>query len=583
METIIYKPLNSIWLKASVVGSIWASIEIIFGSFLHNLEIPLSGTILSFISVYLLISFLQVWKEEGLVLRAGLICALMKSISPSAIILGPMIGIITEAVLLELFIFLLGRNLLGYMIGGAFAVLSALLHKLMSLLILYGFDFIKILSALYKFLVKQIDLPDLDPVPLIIIITAIFITTGMVAAISGYISGRNYLKHIKPLSPDDIEIKLQSNNQLFSNTTKEKYSIYYLFINLVAIIISLVLINSDRIIVSVIFSVLYIGICVYYYRSSLSRFRNFSVWIQFVVITVVAAFLWNTISGKLFSITGLIAGIKMVARAIIIIIGFAAISIELKNPLIKSVLYKRGFSNLYQSLSLAFSALPGIISHLTESNKISNKPHTLHINLFKQAEILLQSFEKEHLLKPQIVIITGELHEGKTTYAKKIIENLQNQDFKIGGFLSIGLQEANERTGFNLYDIETGQHVELCRKVPNDKWLKYGRYYFNPTGFSKGNEILSIARLSGKHAVVIDEIGPLELSNQGWSDAIENVCRISLIPQIWIVRKKLVSRVIKKWNVGNIYIFKINEDSIFDVQKLLTGIINPKQGINKIN
>ena len=162
METLIDKPLKSIWLKASVIGSFWASIEIILGSFLHNLRIPLTGTILSFISVYMLISFLQVWKENGLIIRAGLVCALMKSISPSAIILGPMIGIITEAVLLEFFIFLLGKNLLGYMIGGAFAVLSALIHKLASLLILYGLNFIKILSSLFTYSVKQNNISNID-------------------------------------------------------------------------------------------------------------------------------------------------------------------------------------------------------------------------------------------------------------------------------------------------------------------------------------------------------------------------------------------------------------------------------------
>jgi nucleoside-triphosphatase THEP1 len=577
METIIYKPLNSIWLKASVVGSIWASIEIILGSFLHNLKIPLSGTILSFISVYLLISFLQIWKENGLILRSGLICALMKSISPSAFIFGPMIGIITEAVLLELFILLFGKNLVGYMIGGAFAVLSALLHKIISLLILYGFDFIKILSALYKFLVKQINLPDLDPIPLIIIITAIYIATGITAAISGYISGKKYLRHINPLSPDDFEIKLRANNQLFTNTTNHKYSIFFLIINLAVVITSLLLMNFDKIVLSVICSVLYIGICIYHYKSSLNRFRNFSVWIQFIVITLVAAFLWNSTSGKFFNISGLIEGLKMIARAIIIIIGFAAISIEIKNPLIKTVLYKRGFASLYQSLSLAFSALPVIISNLTVSDKKFNKLLTPKIILLKQAETLFQNFEMEHLLKPQIVIITGELHEGKTTYAKKIIENLQNQGLKIGGFLSLGLDKSGDRTGFNLYDIETKQQVELCRREHNDKWLKYGRYYFNPSGFSKGNEILSVVRLSGKHVVVVDEIGPLELGNQGWSDAIDNLCTNSLITQIWIVRKNLVSKAAKKWNVGNIYIFKISEDSIFDAQELLIRIINSKR------
>jgi nucleoside-triphosphatase THEP1 len=577
METIVYKPLNSVWLKASVIGSIWASIEIILGSFLHNLKIPLSGTILSFISVYLLISFLQIWKEKGLILRAGIVCSLMKSISPSAIILGPMIGIMTEAIFLELFILLLGRNLFSYMIGGAFAVLSALLHKLLSLLILYGFDFVKIISSLYKFLVKQINLPDLDPIPLIIIITVTYIATGIAAAISGYFSGKNYLKNTRYFSPDNFEIKLQSNNQLFSNTTKQKYSIYYLFANLFAIIISLILINFDKILPSVTFSVIYIGICIYHYKSSLNSFRNFSVWIQFIGITLTAAFLWNGISGNFFSINGLVAGLKMVARAIIIIVGFATISIELKNPLIKSILYQRGFANLYQSLSLSFSALPDIISHLTESKKRFNKPSVINFSLFNQAEILLLIFEKEHLSKPQIVIITGELHEGKTTYAKMIIKNLQNQKFKIGGFLSLGLQENGDRIGFDLFDIETKQKVVLCRKTQNTNWLKCGRYYFNPDGLSKGNEILSNPSLSGKDAIVVDEIGPLELRNQGWSDAVENICRNTLIPQIWIVRINLVHQVIKKWNVGNIYICKISEDSIVDVQELLTGIINSKE------
>lgn len=577
METIISKPLNSIWLKASVLGSIWASVEIILGSFLHNLKIPLSGTILSFISVYLLISFLQVWNEKGLILRAGIICALMKSISPSAVILGPMIGIISEAILLEFFILILGRNLFGYMIGGAFAVLSALLHKLISLLILYGFDFIKIISVLYKFLIKQINIPDLDPVLLINIITSIYIITGMIAGFSGYISGRNFMNKSTPHSPDDLDIRLQSNNQLFSNTTKQKYSAYYLLANLIAIIISLVLINSDRIILSVIFSLIYIGICIYHYKSSLNRFRNFSVWLQFGAITLIAAFLWNSISGNLFSISGLIVGLKMIARAIIIIIGFAAISIELKNPLIKSILYERGFANLYQSLSLAFSALPGIISHLTESKRRINKPSVLLDNLFRQARNLLQTFENEHLLRPSIVIITGELHKGKTTFAKNVIENLQNQGFKIGGFLSTGVHKEGERIGFNLYDIEATQQVELCRRNYNNNWIKCGRYYFNPNGLSKGIGLLNMTRLSDKHAVVIDEIGPLELGGQGWSDAIEKICRNSLIPQIWIVRKKLVSTVMKKWNVGNIYIFNISEDNFQDVQELLIGIINSKQ------
>lgn len=34
------------WLLAAIIGSIWASIEIIIGSFLHNLRLPMTGIML---------------------------------------------------------------------------------------------------------------------------------------------------------------------------------------------------------------------------------------------------------------------------------------------------------------------------------------------------------------------------------------------------------------------------------------------------------------------------------------------------------------------------------------------------------
>jgi hypothetical protein len=165
-------------MRAAVVGSIWASLEIIIGSFLHNLRVPFSGTILAVMSVYLLIAFVQIWNDRGLVWRAGLICALMKSVSPSAVIIGPMTGIMLEALLLELFIMLFGRNMIGYLVGGAAAVLSSLLHKLITLLLLYGFDFVRILSGLYQFSVRQVKLEDTPPSTVIAIISALYIIAG---------------------------------------------------------------------------------------------------------------------------------------------------------------------------------------------------------------------------------------------------------------------------------------------------------------------------------------------------------------------------------------------------------------------
>jgi nucleoside-triphosphatase THEP1 len=582
MQIIPGKPLSQIWLKASVVGSVWASIEIILGSFLHNLKIPLSGMVLSFISVWLLVSFLQVWKENGLILRAGIICALMKSISPSALIFGPMIGIFTEALLIEIFIFTFGKNLVGYLIGGAFAVLATLLHKLISLLILYGFDFIKILSDLYFFVVKQIDLEYLSPTFLIILIIFIYIITGMAGAIAGYTTGLKYLK-TKSFSDLRHEFVLNSKNQLSGYTTDQSYSLIYLLINLFSIAAILFLINTTYVFAAIVIAILYIGFCILRYKNSLKRLKKISFWISFMIITFVAAFLWNGFShGAFFSMEGFLIGLKMNARAVIIVIGFASLSVELKNPVIKSLLYHRGFASLYQSLSLAFSALPFLLSNLSKSE---NKKKGISVisfhGLLGQAEALLNIFEKEHLLRPQVVIITGDIHQGKTTFVKEIITDLQKQKIGIAGFLSIGVEENGIRTGFNLADVGSSRQIELCSDKKDDRRLKLSRFYFNQEALALGNEILNPDNLSDKQLIVIDEIGPLELNDQGWSRAIEILTRSITIPQLWIVRRGLLQKISRRWNIGNAYIFDITESSILEVENKLHEILFQEEQKNK--
>jgi nucleoside-triphosphatase THEP1 len=489
----------------------------------------------------------------------------MKSISPSAFIIGPMIGIFTEAILLEFFIFLLGKNLVGYTIGGASAVLSTIFHKIISLLILYGFNFIKILSDLYLFAVKQIHLEKLSPLILVSVIITIYIITGITGALAGYIAGRSY-PGTKGRSDEQSEITLNQKNQLFSQTSKQPYSVPLLFLNLVSVIAILFLMNSGLNAAAALFSILYAGFCIFKYKNSLKRLKKPSFWISFVIITFAATFLWNGFSDGVFlSIEGLMIGVKMNARALIIILGFAAISVELKNPVIKSVLYHGGFASLYQSLSLAFSALPFFISTLSKNKNKRGIPHISIKGLFSQAELLFGIFEKEHLLRPDIVIITGEIHQGKSSFAKVITDWILEQKIRVGGFLSPGINENGKRTGFNLLDLESSEQTELCSDKKDDNRIRFGQYYFNGETISRGLEILSLNNVSDKQLIVIDEIGPLELNGGGWNDAIEKLTGSSTTPQLWVVRKSIVRKINRKWNVGNIYIFDITENSTQEV------------------
>ena len=44
------------WIKASIIGTIWAASEIVLGSFLHNLRIPFSSNVLTAIGIIILVS-----------------------------------------------------------------------------------------------------------------------------------------------------------------------------------------------------------------------------------------------------------------------------------------------------------------------------------------------------------------------------------------------------------------------------------------------------------------------------------------------------------------------------------------------
>ena len=170
------KELDDLWVRAAVVGGLWASVEIIIGSFLHNARVPMAGSMLAFAGTILLIGFYQLWPQKGLIIRAGFITAIMKSVSPSAFILGPMTGIMLEAVLLELMLWLFGNNLIGLMIAGVASVSSALMHKVINILIFYGFDLIQIYVNIVNFALKQFGIAEARPLEILLTLMLFYIT-----------------------------------------------------------------------------------------------------------------------------------------------------------------------------------------------------------------------------------------------------------------------------------------------------------------------------------------------------------------------------------------------------------------------
>ncbi len=389
-DHVIFKLPDARWMKAAVAGGLWAAFEIIIGSFLHNLRIPFAGSILASFGVVLMISFQRLWPEKGLVWRAGLICALMKSISPSSLILGPMIGIMTEALLIELSIRIFGLNKAGYLIGGILGVLSALVHKVLSILILYGNDIIEVYLNIYRFAVKQLGLPNADPWLVVFALAGVYVIGGIIAATIGISIPIHGDPSAEGLIKDGNPIELSP-----FNASVGKYSFPMLLLHLASVPLLIILILKTGLLIgsSV---VLFWALLLYLkYPGVYKRFRKPVLWIQFLIITLISTFFWEKHCDTFlcFSMEGLRAGLSMSLRAVVVIMAFSAFSVELRNPVVRVFLEKKGMRNLYFGISVAFAALPYMVAQIPGARQLIRHPRTSVANALLNARHWLYQLE----------------------------------------------------------------------------------------------------------------------------------------------------------------------------------------------
>ncbi|MFH0760645.1 MAG: nucleoside-triphosphatase [Bacteroidota bacterium] len=544
--------MKSKWLQAATIGSIWASFEIIIGSFLHNVRLPFAGTILSFFAVMLMVSFLRLWPRRGIIWRAALICALMKSISPSAVILGPMTGIFLEGLLMEMAIFMLGVNPVGMIAGGMLAVFSALIHKAINLLILYGWDLARLLDNLVTFATRQIGIGSLDGVEVLLILCGIYLVSGALASILGLTLARRALRVREPAG--SFSPASRSSNTLFEYSDPGKYSVWLLFLHVVCLTVVMIFLTRLNQWWAMLIPVPYLVFCFISYRRSLRQLFRVKLWIQIILITFLASlFLTGMKSGNWFTAEGFRAGIMMNLRAILMLTGFSAISTEMKNPVIKTILYGRGFAPLYKSLSLAFSVLPEIIGTVTEKHNTLKGVSGLLEKQLLRADQLYDRFRDLEQALPKVILIMGDRAEGKTTFLRQRVNEMISGGMHLSGFIAEGIHSpGGVREGYRIVNINTGEAVDFCLNKGPENWEKVGRFRISPDGLAKGMEWLSPDVCRNSDFLVIDELGPLELAGKGWAPLIERILRESPKSMIWTVRRQLAGKIAHKWNIGEV-------------------------------
>lgn len=558
------------WIRASIIGTIWAAAEIVLGSFLHNLRVPFSGNMLTAIALVILIAVSYRWRQHGLYWRAGLICALMKAMSPSAIIFGPMIAIIMESVLLEVSVRLLGRTYLGFIIGSMLAMSWNLFQKIFNMVIFYGGNLVEIYSGITSWAEKQLSLnfnAFWAPLVLLLSVYALF---GAATAIAGIITGRR----IASLPPEEslpepavIRAPEKRKNDSFS------YSLYWLTADILMVAGMLVVVSTLPWMWWLIIVIPSVAVLALRYKRAMRQLSKPGFWVTFVIITMLSALVFSAFSHEKNSLTeAILIGIQMNFRAVIIIVGFSALGTELYNPKIRALFSRTRLRQLPVALELSAASLPTMIADMPDLKTAVRKPVSILNRMITRVERRLNEVRKEQEAGRNIYVVTGAVGEGKTAWLARLTGLLKERGIKTGGILALRIMEEGKTTGYDISDIRTGERTPFLRHT-GDATTGVERFTMDEAGYRAGLKALNHHANKTMDVVIIDEAGPLELRGQGWSESIRGLMHETGTVLIIAVRKSLTLEVTDKFGIEAAGIIDVTNGDVVRFADEITQLI----------
>jgi len=151
-----------------------------------------------------------------------------------------------------------------------------------------------------------------------------------------------------------------------------------------------------------------------------------------------------------------------------------------------------------------------------------------------------------------IKIISADINVGKTTWMR----NQYNTEKKGDGFICAKTFHEGTHSGYNLLHLSTNLEKEFIRKtqfIPQ-KWHESFRianfFSFNKNGFEFAENITKQAIKKNLSPFYLDEIGPLELEDKGFSRIFKRLLKTDL-ELIVAVRSFLVSDIVQHFEISD--------------------------------
>lgn len=561
-------PAPLVWRQAAVLGSLWAASEILLGSFLHNLRVPLRGHVLTAIAIAILAGGSRLWRQRGVVWRAGLIAAAMKSVSPSAVLLGPMVAIAMEGFLFELGLALVRGGLVGAVLGGALAMSWTFAHQVGSLLITYGLNLVEVYTRLVALAEKQ-----LGPIPLGAWgpLTALAVLNLVVGAIAAAVGWRAAGRPAAALTQTP-----SGAPQVFpAPRARTPITPHLGALLAVAAALPLGLLALARLPLPAGAAVVagLLGLGALRWGKALQRLARPRFWVGILLLTGVTAVAFQVgRAGPEAALEGLRVAAAMTLRAMLVTAGFAAVGVELANPRLRRWLARRGAGRLLAAGETAFATLPAVIAAMPPARTLLRHPLGAVGALVQRLDSWLLQLD-EQPLPARAVIITGDTGSGKTTLLTAVVEALRARGVRLGGVVAPGSWRDGKRWGFEVVDLGSGRRQPLAARESPPDWLPAGGFRVNPAGLELGRAALRAAREGGAQVVVVDEVGPWELAGHGWAAELDILVAEPPPLLLLVVRRASLEAVLARWPMVALAVYEVADSDPAKVAGEVAGVV----------
>jgi nucleoside-triphosphatase THEP1 len=168
-------------------------------------------------------------------------------------------------------------------------------------------------------------------------------------------------------------------------------------------------------------------------------------------------------------------------------------------------------------------------------------PSTSYSSASPLAKINLNKFS------PELIIVTGAIGSGKSTWCEKAAKQDQEAGFSVTGLLSISVFSGGCKVGIDLIDLSSGERRQMAtlrggRKsgLITDEWI------FDLETLAWGNRVLK--RIDHCDLFILDEMGPLEFNRKaGLQMGFWVIERRRYRRAIVVVRPGLLAQALSRW------------------------------------